>query len=360
MRSSLVVSAILLSSVLLALITRGASRGLRVARSPSDSPLAVSLDVLALPRVGRSALGRPMGVDSLLDSAAFGPWREAGFVVLTPPISLPGDAAGRFHTAILIALPSDAVIDGGPGGLRWPEGARLDRIEWLEEDGQPRIADVRATELVRVDGNLIERFHALRPSGLGIDAPLAGGSYLRGDEAGRLALGRGFAALAERGGVFLAAERGSRAAFRASSLLRLHETHRCAGCHAHDEAEADPHGERWLRRGTDAMGFYVPRYLMQDDAPMERYRPVDRSAENDFVRVACGGEAVDRERDPSSAMRCPDGSAPRLSLDVSAGMRADDPHTMQVCASRRWLAARLSEAARAPHELAIAECGGPR
>lgn len=298
------------------------------------------------------ALPAGLRVLALPPGDALSPWISRGFVRLEPPIALPGDAADALHAEVWVRIPEGAAIDVVDGRWVWPVGSELDRIEWLASPHGRRIADVRGTEITR-DG---ERFHAYRPRDRAANE-LVQGFYLRGDEAGQRAMADAFVALADEGGLFSAGDRGSVPALRHAALTRLTRLLDCAGCHEHSLGEAE-NDARWLRRATDASGFYVPLYVMRDDAPMERYRPVDRSAQSPFVSLRCGDRLMPITG--TTDTQCGDGSVPRLTFDLGAALEANDPHGLAVCASRRWLSDHMTSRARAFHRASLDACGVPR
>jgi hypothetical protein len=98
-------------------------------------------------------------------------------------------------------------------------------------------------------------------------------------------------------------------------------------------------GQRVVRRGTDASGFYVPRTVLTDEAPAERYHDEDPNVADPFIEHDCGGApAALIDARPS----CEAGVTPRSRLKLATAMRAHDLHAEQACASRAWLRARLS------------------
>jgi hypothetical protein len=299
-------------------------------------------------RQGPAALPAPL-VEVPLPADAAERWRKAGYSRLEPPIPLPGDEGGRLEAEIWARLPDGARIDVVDGTWVWPVGATLDRVEWLSASDGRRIADVRGTEITPRG----ERFHMLRPSSPSADS-LARGDFARGDARAQDEVRRAFGALASLGGGFARGDRGADRAHRADASARLSRLLDCAGCHEHSVPEAEGDA-RWLRRSTDASGFYVPAYVMRDDAPMERYRPIDRASEHRFVTVRCGDAVV--ESRGRTDVRCPDGRVPHLHLDLPSALRAGDEHARSVCASRVWLAGHMAPRARAYFADALLECG---
>jgi hypothetical protein len=101
--------------------------------------------------------------------------------------------------------------------------------------------------------------------------------------------------------------------------------------------------------------------VLADAAPLERHRPRDLNIEDHFMRITCvrGSAMIAADREGGRQPRCTDGEVPRATLDVPRALAAGDAHARAVCASRRWLAAHLSDQARARFTAAIEECPAP-
>jgi hypothetical protein len=273
---------------------------------------------------------------------------------LAPPVRLPRHRGDGSETRILLRVPPTAVIEveSGPDGprLRFPEGTRADRVEWLGPPGDRRVADVRGTTLLAGGA---ERFHVLRPDGGG---GLHGVAWDRGDAS---AQEEATAQMSE----WLAAGplREVDPARRYAELRRFEGINRCADCHDHGVPES-PRPGRGVHtfRATDASGFYTPSYVLRDDAPLERSRPEEANANDPFVEVSCDSGSPRWVVDGAgSRYECPGGEAPRGRYDVARALRAGEPHAQQVCRAREYLRDHLRGEDHAYFAEAFAACALP-
>jgi hypothetical protein len=267
-------------------------------------------------------------------------FRTDGMVAMNAPIRLPRTPSGRDETVVWLRLPEGAhataewLDDQGRYALRFPAGTMAARVEsWSGV-----VADVRGTRL-EPEGR--ERFFVLRPSRSG--SGLTGIEWSRGRrDAQRRATAR-LAALAPDEPA-------------ARHLARQNE---CASCHAHARAaNARPNEHGALNRATDANGFFAIESVLEDEAPLESYRPVDPNVGDPYVEVRCGDAAAEVVSGPGeSRPRCRDARVPHARYDLARALAAGDPHATEVCDSRRALFAWADSSARAAFAGAFGECG---
>ena len=115
--------------------------------------------------------------------------------------------------------------------------------------------------------------------------------------------------------------------------------------------------------------FYLPEgcvhcvkqlVAMRDDSPLETYAPSDPNASDRFMRYECAGTPTGVKPTGSTSLRCPDGSVPRVRLELAAALAAGDAHARRVCASRRALAAFFDSEARSAHAAGLDACSVSR
>lgn len=302
--------------------------------------------VAAILGPGCSRGGEKDGPGQVRDIAIAQPegwWAANGFVQMVPPAHLPTSTPDADQVEIWIRIPDGEPITvaGGDGStditrhrLQFPPGTRADRVEFADVDGRRLVVDVRGTTL---EPKGVQRFHVLRRDGFGPDSKLFGVSWRRGD-------GAAHGAAVKRLGARVAATRQARAmpADRREGFLRdLEHKNDCLRCHGLGTPDAPHDGDRIVNRGTDASGFYTPTTVLRDTVALEPYGAADRNRDDPYVsRIACdSGPATWTGR--GGRATCADGSVPRATRDVAAGLAAGDPYTGALCASRRVLAERL-------------------
>ena len=243
-----------------------------------------------------------------------------------------------------LKLPKRGTIDlDDAGRLRMPDETVAERVESVDD----RVIDVRGT---RFDDDGKEWFHVYRRVGdrlVGVEWPrddvaAARRAHARIDE---LVQGDAPDGDAPDGGA------------RDAMIARWHALDDCAACHGKDRADATM-VSALPSRGTDGSGLFVPETVLRDAAPLERHRPRDLNIEDHDIRITCvrGAAMIAADREGGRQPRYTDGGVPRATLDVAHALAIGDPHAKEMCASRRWLASRLSDKARARFKDAIAEC----
>lgn len=277
-------------------------------------------------------------------------FRQEGFVEMVPPLRLPLRTM-RNRVEVWLKIPDRGVMsfrqgESGPL-LGLPPDSVAARIESLSANGESEpmqffAADVRGTRFGAND----EHFFVLKPTSDSLPAALRGWSWLRGSAAEQALADDKLAALvgANLGG----AEREER-------LSALRTTNACANCHVHTrKSNAFPEQFGHVNRGTDDSGCFQVQSILSDELPLESYFPLEQNLDDRFISFWCGGQpapVADRQ------VRCADGSIPRGRLAVREGRLAADEHVLNVCRSRRYLYAHLSDAARNAFEQPLAECG---
>jgi hypothetical protein len=262
-----------------------------------------------------------------------------GYVELVPPVRLPTDAEGRTRIRVWLKLPKRGAIDvDAAGRLRMPDETVAERVESIDD----HVVDVRGT---RFDDGGKEWFHVYRRVGdrlVGVEWPRDDG------DAGKRARARIdelVRASEPDGGT------------REQAIARWHQMDDCASCHKKDRDEATAVGAL-PNRATDGSGLFVPATLLADAAPLERHRPRDLNLEDHYIRITCarGAAMIAADKEGGRQPRCTDGGVPRATLDVAGALAVGDKHAQAMCASRRWLASRLTDKARARFTAAIDEC----
>jgi hypothetical protein len=285
-------------------------------------------------------------------------WSTRGFVPMEPPIRLPRGRALRDRTEVLVRIEGEGRIDVVDGELVFPPGTVADRVEYRREDGVWQVADVRGTRFTEAG----ERFHAYRPEGIDSES-LFGAEWPRDDERARRRAIALFADAMTNGAGFRRAEPGHDATRREGSVHRFSRLLDCASCHGHRRPEAAADEASTLRRGTDASGMHVFRYVLDDRAPLETYRPHDPNADDPFVTYECEGIATERAAlvgaPGTTAVRCADGDVPTLRYALARALDAGEAHAVRVCESRRALAAWMTGRARLAYADALAACAEP-
>jgi hypothetical protein len=262
-----------------------------------------------------------------------------GYVELVPPVRLPTDAEGRTRIRVWLKLPKRGTIDLDAAlRLRMPDETVAERVESVDD----RVVDVRGT---RFDDGGKEWFHVYRRVGdrlVGVEWPR--------DDAG--AEKRARARIDE---LVQGSEPDGGA--RDAVIARWRALEDCTQCHKKDRDEATM-VTALPSRGTDGSGLFVPQTVLADAAPLERLRPRDLNIEDHAIRITCarGSAMIAADKEGGRQPRCTDGGVPRATLDVASALAVGDKHAQEMCASRRWLASRLSDKARARFKDAIAEC----
>lgn len=282
---------------------------------------------------------------------------------LVPALEGVGDGTGQLRTRVFLQLPPNGRIAAwfDAAQARWlvsvPEGTTADRVAEVPLPGAPdhwAVADVRGTTFDAAG----ERFHVLRPEGPTDTSTLFGWSWPRASpEANRYAQAS-MASAMQQGRGFL----GDLApAERASAIAHYGSLGDCAGCHLSALPPAAFERDRPLHRPTDARGLYSILATLEDDAPVERYRPVDPNLESPFVGYSCpspssgGPRRVPAERS-AGAVRCVDGAVPWAHLEVARALGAGDGHAQALCRARRQLGRFLDDAGESAFHEALVEC----
>ena len=279
-------------------------------------------------------------------------YTKEGYVELVGPARPPTSPDHSVRINVFLKLPEGARIRVAEIGsadftLTMPTGAVAVRVESAgtgDIDAPPssswRILDVRGTTF----GDRGEQFVVLRPAAK-VYGELLGVTWPRGaEQAGPT---RALGALVRLG--FIGNETGDRAA----AAAHLESLNGCASCHAPLRAPRTRMTEAGVvNRGTDSSGLFQVKSVLQDEQPLETYRPTDANVGRPFTTRRCGGNAT-------AAVRCDDGSIMTARLDVRAGVRAHDPHTLRVCASRIRLVERLERPLPAAVSDALTECLSP-
>jgi hypothetical protein len=266
-------------------------------------------------------------------------FRMEGMAAMTAPIRPPHTNGGRDRTVVWLRVPEGSrataiwLDDQRRYALRFPAGTTAARVEsW---DGA--VADVRGT---RLEVEEREIFFVLRPTA----RELTGFEWPRGRRRAQERANASLAALAPD-------------EHTAAHLVRQND---CASCHVHARASnTRPREHGILNRATDANGFFAIESVLEDEAPLESYRPEDPNLGDPYIEVRCGdasAEIVSRAGEERHA-RCPGGQVPRARYDLVRALAAADAHALEVCESRRALFAWVDRTAREAFAGAFGECG---
>lgn len=295
-------------------------------------------------------------------------WAKQGFVKLQPPVRLPTDGAERDIIEVWLRVPQGAAITArtladGRRTIRFPPGTVADRVErWgyaKDANGAWRtsVTDVRGTRLDQKTG--AEMFHVFAPTGPQPGAPLIGWEWQRGNELEQNAATSLLVKHLEKLDTIQDAGRTPSPVERRRFVNSFRRNNACAKCHAHNKP-TQIESARGIHRATDDNGFYVPLSVLMSTVPLERHRARDMNAGDPFLTFTCpnGEGAVLAERGGGARdFRCLQGGAPVGTLDVKRALAANDPRTLALCESRKYLRDRMDAAARALFQDAFAECG---
>lgn len=296
-------------------------------------------------------------------------WNNNGFVEMEPPIRLPVDADETFQTTILLKLPAGRGLSVRRAEsherhvLVYPAGTVADRMEKARRKrGGPHdtIADVRGTQVL--DNQ--EVFHVYRPLSPGDTDILFQANWLRSIDDTSAAPARAAIRQAMNQGLGIAfASIVSDDARRAQAIARFDSLMRCASCHQHERAPLPANSQAGVaRRGTDASGFFTIQTVLEDQAPLELYRPRDPNSADPFVRYLCDGAPTTQLLGPrgTTEVRCPSGAVPTLFYDLPAALAARDARAERICRARLYLGEHMDEEARAHFAPALAACAPRR
>ncbi len=279
-------------------------------------------------------------------------FRRSGFVLMNPPIALPGRKSGRSKTEIWLKLPRGPALEVERAGegqflLKFPRGTHLARVESeLHEGGKWWVADVRATRLDEAG----EWFQVYRPSSLDADAPLWGTEWLRGDTVAQEAADNWVSELA--GSLQSTESRQTRASRKARA------NNDCGGCHQYSRPDAKRILEFGpVHRGTDVSGFFVPSTVLRDSAPLEDYAPREMNLDRPFVSITCPqGELAVRGEPPFRQATCSAGAPPHAVFEISSALKANDSTARAVCESRRYLLEHMTPEVRSQFQAQWESC----
>jgi hypothetical protein len=283
-------------------------------------------------------------------------WLDNGFVALNPAIRVSVQPGAETVVYLKIGAGGPIATRYLPGQRRYsltlPPGSVADRVSFATDGaGYRTIDDVRGT---RWDGAGGEYFHVYRPVSGGIDAPLAGYEWRRGDAAQQRAATSLLSDLIAR----TPAPFGDRPA-DAEDVERFRALNRCQLCHVADKPQARFPEEKLPPWATDGSGLYVPPAVLGDEAPLSDSDFFDDPNAGDrFVAPRCASApATLQGRSGGHWYGCADGSLPIGRRDVAAGRAAGDPYTARLCASRRYLYGRLDALGRKAFAAKFAACG---
>jgi hypothetical protein len=288
----------------------------------------------------------PDGVSYVEETRTPDTYARDGYLELVSAVRAPTtpDHAARINVFLKLPAASRIRVIDQPSGytLAMPAGAVALRVESAgngDIDSPPsaswRVLDVRGTWFHEQG----ESFLVERPT-VPMGAELLGLRWSR--SASQAEPTRALGDLV-RGGLVASSGRPDAAAAHLEAL------NDCSGCHVHGrKARTRTTEPGVVNRGADASGLFQPMSVLQDEVPIETYRPTDANAGRPFLTRMCGDHRATTDR-------CQDGSVMTARLDVGAGMRAHDPHTMRVCASRLALAGMLDHV-NAAIGAAVEEC----
>lgn len=280
-------------------------------------------------------------------------------MLLETPVHMPTSDDGRLRIAVYLILPAEGTITGASlATLRYPQGTRAERVEYLAPAETPRGAAPADTWLkADVRGLVMRRdqveHHVFRPGSADPKAPLRGQRWNSDDLAAHDRGTEGLRMLA-RSGTILAPKGAQEREALAERLGKLND---CVGCHARGKPEAESVSPSIVvRRASDADGFFQVMSVFRNEAPIEVYRPRDRNREDPFVRVVCAGNAAVMPSAHGAAL-CADGKVPRARYDLTAARASGDPRTERICRARRYLFDHMAPESQLAVREALDECG---
>jgi hypothetical protein len=316
----------------------------------------------------RAPVAPPAAPFTIAAPATF--WERAGFAQMVAPVRPPSTSDGHAHIVVFIKIPDQARIqtrldDTGRAHLRYPAGTRADRVEYLSPAGRDaapdaswQVADVRGTTIENADARPAY-FHVARPSSRVVGADLWGVRWPAGDPEAQTIATEALGAMVLSGEVLGPPTEPA----RRRSAAHLRGLNDCAGCHQIARPPRrfvdDP---ALVNRGTDDAGFFHVSTVLDDEAPLETYRPRDQNLDDPFLAYRCGDRPLVRPTGGAAAdgahLRCPDDDRhlPVARLDLPAALAAKDAHAEAVCRSRRFLYDRLDETGQRHFAPAMARC----
>lgn len=279
--------------------------------------------------------------------------QRQGMVRMVSAAYLPSSSADQEQVEVWVSVPDGAHVTLGEderGRLSptFPPGSRSDRVEWFGTGEARRIVDVRGTA---IDDDGTQTFYVYRPTKADPHAELFGVEWAREDEsAHEAATQRVIDRLAS-----LPPATTMKKAQRERFFKGVRNKNRCASCHTIDRPENGTPGEHGIvDRGTDHSGFFTPRTVLWDEAPVEAYGKHNGSLHDPSLELRCGDEVV--EADALEKRRCPGSeiAQARIVWDRAWGNPSSRAH--MICASRRAIAGWVSEADRPKLASVLAPC----
>jgi hypothetical protein len=289
---------------------------------------------------------------------------ENGFVEMVSPIRLPVSRRENSRIQIFLRLPKGTLLEseGDPNGdgqtLNYPAGTVADRVESLQSRNQSEtywtVADVRGAEVLE-EGQL---FHVYRPVVAGADKPLFGYAWRKADRVANQAAHETIGiAMSTQGAGFARPQKSKKLPKRIQAFKNLSG---CADCHQLNRVPRQRADEATPFRGSDAGGFFGIRTVLENEGPIESYRPRDVNHVSPYISIKCPQDiAAEKISDEKGSVRftCPDHGIPRAVFDMITARKNGDLHAEKVCRSRQYLHGHLTDAARRPFEERFQECG---
>lgn len=279
-------------------------------------------------------------------------WADHGFELLAPSIrvSVAAHSGARTRIYLKIGAAGEVELRSDDGGaLQYPPGSEADRVSLVRYRGSNSrgytIDDVRGT---RWDEQGREWFHVYRASGPEPHAALVGYEWLRDDRRAAREATERLARLVET----TLLPNGYRS--NRWDVRRFVRLNRCQSCHIANKPTATSLYDRGPPWATDAHGLFTPLAVLRSRAPLSAESAFhDPNANDPYVHAWCGSERATRLGSPGGYyFSCSDGSYPLGTRQL----HAEDPYTPHVCASRRFLYARLDARAKAHYRDALDAC----
>ena len=266
-----------------------------------------------------------------------------GFVQMVPPIHLPSFRSDADTVEVWIRVPDGGKIEAPDRRLEFPPGTIADRVEVRGLGKHRQVVDIRGAK-IEADGT--QTFHVYRPTAPGPAGPMFGLEWKRRDaEAHKAATDRFIAKLAA-----LPPATKMKDDQRQAFLDDLRGKNQCLPCH-------EPKREQNVRqndfgavnRGTDHSGFFTPSTVLWDEIPLESYGKHDLSLTDPAISVTCGDAKLE-------GRTCTNGQVPVGKWSFVRAQERNPERARQVCAARRYLAERMSPAARSRFEESLTSC----
>jgi hypothetical protein len=272
-------------------------------------------------------------------------WKKGGFVEMVPLLELPSDVKKLDSITVWVKIPgpgkisANYIADQKRYSLVYPPGTVADRVELY--NGQ--ISDVRGA---RIDQNGDTFFHDYETAPGYSDKWLVGYEWKRADDAADQQAANFLVGL-----YFPPGEDSD-----TQAIAHFRQLNHCGACHEPD-APAPATTAPPFRFETDSRGFFQPQAVLEGRMTVRDHRDWDLTADDPFVTVWCGTQAVKATTTSDSRYYvCPGDAAPEGTLDLKSALAKKNPHALALCASRAFLYSHMDGKAQMAFKSAVDEC----